>query len=332
VVRVGETSLQRLALRGRCDAPLGALRLDGFAGSSRTLGGSTLSNRTWIPRCLASRVVGTFPLPPSPWPLPAWRSRASRGRAACILRCGPAPSVAFAPVQSCCFRPGRSVGPRIGVTRRSRRPRRFLPLVGFVRWGRSASLRLATPRPSIGHAPESTPTGVAACFGAEGTTLAARSVLVVSHDLDGFLLRFARGLVASRCRSWGSPRFQRDRLAPPDPERSDETEPIVTFPATYVRTPRRMFPSGSRTASPRPLPPCRFDGFEALLHLRVRYACRGLLPDLRPVLPGLRSPSKVLPDGSGLAATVRGSSAPRPVRGAAHHRGGVRVAFGGSHR
>jgi hypothetical protein len=34
-----------------------------------------------------------------------------------------------------------------------------------------------------------------------------RSALVVSHHLDGFLRTWARGLVASRCRSWGSPRF-----------------------------------------------------------------------------------------------------------------------------
>ena len=35
----------------------------------------------------------------------------------------------------------------------------------------------------------------------------SRSVLVVSHHLDGFLRDSAGGLVASRCQSWGSPRF-----------------------------------------------------------------------------------------------------------------------------
>jgi hypothetical protein len=37
--------------------------------------------------------------------------------------------------------------------------------------------------------------------------LESRSVLVVSHHLDGFLRSGVRGLVASRCRSWGSPCF-----------------------------------------------------------------------------------------------------------------------------
>jgi hypothetical protein len=37
--------------------------------------------------------------------------------------------------------------------------------------------------------------------------LESRSVLVVSHHLDGFLRSGDCGLVASRCRSWGSPRF-----------------------------------------------------------------------------------------------------------------------------
>jgi hypothetical protein len=50
------------------------------------------------------------------------------------------------------------------------------------------------------------------CFGVEGATLAACSALVVSHHLGGFLLRKVRGLVASRCRSWGSSRFRRLRL------------------------------------------------------------------------------------------------------------------------
>jgi hypothetical protein len=43
---------------------------------------------------------------------------------------------------------------------------------------------------------------------ADGTTRpASRSALVVSHHLDGFLRAKDRGLVASRYRSWGSPRF-----------------------------------------------------------------------------------------------------------------------------
>jgi len=39
----------------------------------------------------------------------------------------------------------------------------------------------------------------------------SRSVLVVSHHLDGFLRSASCGLVASRYRSWGSPRFRAPR-------------------------------------------------------------------------------------------------------------------------
>jgi hypothetical protein len=42
----------------------------------------------------------------------------------------------------------------------------------------------------------------------------SRSVLAVSHGLDGLLHLQGRGLVASRCQSWGSPRFRADRLGP----------------------------------------------------------------------------------------------------------------------
>jgi hypothetical protein len=44
-------------------------------------------------------------------------------------------------------------------------------------------------------------------FGLEVPPSKSRSVLVVSHHLDGFLRCCGCGLVASRCRSWGSSRF-----------------------------------------------------------------------------------------------------------------------------
>jgi len=56
-----------------------------------------------------------------------------------------------------------------------------------------------------------------------------------------------------------------------------ETDPGVhcvsspmAFPATWIRTPRRIFLAQSRIASPRPLPSCRFNDFKALLPARVR--------------------------------------------------------------
>jgi hypothetical protein len=64
------------------------------------------------------------------------------------------------------------------------------------------------------------------------------------------------------------------------------------FPATWIRTPRRIFLVRSRIASPRPFPPCRFNDFEALLSERVR-GFDVLLPTHRnSVLPGLCSSSR----------------------------------------
>jgi hypothetical protein len=52
--------------------------------------------------------------------------------------------------------------------------------------------------------------------GADGTTRpASRSDLVVSHHLAGLLRAKDRGLVASRCRSWGSPRCSRPAPSAP---------------------------------------------------------------------------------------------------------------------
>jgi len=79
----------------------------------------------------------------------------------------------------------------------------------------------------------------------------SRSVLVVSHHLDGFLRCVVCGLVASRCQSWGPPRcYPRCR-----------TVPLEEFLAD------------SRSASPRSLPPCR------------SYRLRGLAPSSSLVSP-----------------------------------------------
>lgn len=94
------------------------------------------------------------------------------------------------------------------------------------------------------------PTEVDALIGGSVPLDPSRSVLEVSHLLDGFLRAQGRGLVASRFRSWGSRRFLRRG---PDPK----TGAPLAFPDTRVHTPRRTPPACSRTASPRPLPSCR---------------------------------------------------------------------------
>jgi len=93
----------------------------------------------------------------------------------------------------------------------------------------------------------------------------SRSDLVVSHHFAGFLRRSprhrgccvaapksacaeSRGLVASRCQSWGSPRFWSSR--------SLVAQIPIAFPAT-LPTPRRLPPALSRTMSPWPLPSWR---------------------------------------------------------------------------
>jgi hypothetical protein len=55
---------------------------------------------------------------------------------------------------------------------------------------------------------------------------------------------------------------------------------------------RRVPLASSRTASLRPLPPCRFDDFEALLHCRVRCRERAVAGSLRSLLPWACSPSR----------------------------------------
>jgi hypothetical protein len=61
-----------------------------------------------------------------------------------------------------------------------------------------------TPRDASTPAQRATPR-----FGPGEPSPKSRSVLVVSHHLDGFLRIAIRGPVASRCRSWGSRGFRR---------------------------------------------------------------------------------------------------------------------------
>jgi hypothetical protein len=81
-----------------------------------------------------------------------------------------------------------------------------LPLLGFVTC--SPLHRHAPCASTPGPGPSRDPIPVAPkSRGPTAPPVQPRSVLVVSHHLDGFLRTRSRGLVASRCRSWGSPRF-----------------------------------------------------------------------------------------------------------------------------
>lgn len=82
------------------------------------------------------------------------------------------------------------------------------------------------------------------------------------------------GFIASRCRSWGSSCFRTLGTGS-----LHEAGTMLCFHSSGVakaipndanHTPRRTPLSKSRTVSPQPLPPCRFDDFEALLLCRVR--------------------------------------------------------------
>lgn len=93
----------------------------------------------------------------------------------------------------------------------------------------------------------------------------SRSVLVVSHHLDGFLLRRLCGLVASRCQSWGPPGFGAPTWAclPRSLRFPTDARPSRAFPSRASRTrvtagrcPLVVPPTASRRpARPRGLAP-----------------------------------------------------------------------------
>jgi hypothetical protein len=172
---------------------------------------------------------------------------------------------------------------------RTDRPGRFLGLLSWVPSARpSTRARRCACRPSIDMLakrplPRRRPVVASA---SRVPPPKSRSARVVSHHLGGFLRFASRGLVASRCRSWGPPRF---RIWGPGPK----TATFLCFPAVQVRTPRRnpLRQPERVTASVAPLPfparspprlawfRCRFQvrrggrigsvGFEALLRRRV---------------------------------------------------------------
>jgi hypothetical protein len=147
-------------------------------------------------------------------------------------------------------------------------------------------------------------------FGLEVPPSKSRSVLVVSHHLDGFLRCCGRGLVASRCRSWGSSCFwpESPAIKPVEPRDVPTMQdlPLEEFPSTAVPRRRGRCPRavGSRPPVRRPRCCCqrRVDrigrvvsvGFEALLRLRV-WCLPSSLPTIGdPLLPGLCSSSRSL--------------------------------------
>jgi hypothetical protein len=223
-------------------------------------------------------------------------------------------------------------GPR-GLPSLPRRRRHFWLRRDHLRGLRSRSaprVRLGSARRSRGRgrpsspglhqiAPPSTcPAGVHSHRAPESSASAteappppSRSVLVVSHHLDGLLHLLERGLVASRCRSWGSPRFPRRRLTASDPVKDRRSCPGRRVPRD-AHTPRRSSLDPSRPASPRAGAPLALDR-QRRLHVTADPHLRGFAPESRPVA------STVVADGRRpLLPGLR----PRRVH-VAVHRGGV---------
>jgi hypothetical protein len=87
-------------------------------------------------------------------------------------------------------------------------------------------------------------------FGVLVPTSASRSVLVVSHHLDGFLRPCSAGIVAACCRSWGSPCFGQ-RMACTAPRQREPPAPCG--PSPRCNHPPKNLPADSCSrCSPRP--------------------------------------------------------------------------------
>jgi hypothetical protein len=187
-------------------------------------------------RCSSSLV---FPAPPSMIPLPVIRGvfhpPLARPAPEGTARCEP---LTFAPLRS--FHPSPWPIQRPSLLGSSTRPGTEIP--------DDVPLRPSIDiRPSV-HS-RADPRVVASASRVPPPK--SRSVLVVSHHLDGFLRCVVCGLVASRCQSWGPPRcYPRCRTVPLEELLAD-----------------------SRSASPRSLPPCR------------SYRLRGLAPSSSLVSP-----------------------------------------------
>jgi hypothetical protein len=183
-----------------------------------------------------------------------------------------------------------------------------------------------TPPPSTDPAAEasgdcrraSTPAGVSACFGSRETISAARSVLVVSHHLDGFLRSEVAGLL--RPAAGHGVRCVSDHAGPePDDRRADRRWEAVVSSSQRVSHPSK---ESSPAAAPRhrgrcPLavgrragqtlrrPPLPMNISEPHLHgastsglcsaAESGHEADRCRSDPRPVLPWALFPSEVLP-------------------------------------
>jgi len=172
-----------------------------FLGSSRPLTDASLfpSHHRWS-ACAGVRVVWPSLLPP--WPLPVsgltFEAFPSTASLDLLRRCKhrrsrsrSAACVTFTPLQRLSFRAEPSPAPLSCAS--PCRPSTSAPL--------SVYSQLALPL----------------AFGPTVPTVRSRSVLVVSHHLDGLLRCEAFGLVASRNRPWGPSRFQLPTPASSDP-------------------------------------------------------------------------------------------------------------------
>ena len=140
-------------------------------------------------------------------------------------------------------------------------------------------------------------------FGEEGATPSARSALVVLHHLGGFLLRSFAGLL----RPAADPGVHRVSV-------------VSDFPATSIRTPRRMILACSRTTSPWPTPQSSLGFFAPLLALEEVLSFLGLFPFKvlrhRCDQSGRATPSEEVVAGTepaGIPPRVRGDGRPKPL-------------------
>jgi hypothetical protein len=207
-------------------------------------------------------------------------------------------------------RPVRLVGLCRTLQRVSRACRSTSPLLGSLpRVGHRGGLRPSRPRaprcrrrfslhsarscraPSLGlskepplhrhHHRSPLPHTASGALRTRAATRGSRAAFVVSHHLDGLLLRELRGLVASRSRPWGSPGF--DPAVPPRGDRwtglLSDASPSRAFPS------RVAVPTSPLAVAPSPLTGLRTrPDLEALLHARVRCVASPLPVPLRPML------------------------------------------------
>jgi len=165
-----------------------------------------------------------------------------------------------------------------------------------------------TSPPSTRHR-ASTPAHVATRFGFEEPSSNSRSVLVVLHHLDGFL----RSEVAGLLHPAADPGVRRVsavcRLVAN--RRTGGLETCDAFPATLLRTLRRIPLADSRTASPQPLPSCRFQRSDR----RVREVPVSGFIRCTPSDRSLGSKALLRPRVRSACSTVSGGAAPYPSMG-----------------